>query len=96
LDVTERVPLPDHPEITVEYQELIGLERMHESYIVVGKLGKKYRVKDLLDGIERSEDRELQDVRDQKLHRLKMAHILETDESEKFRLEYLMNDLEHK
>jgi internalin A len=96
LDVTELVPLPDHPEITVEYQELIGHERMREPYIVIGKLGKKYRVKDLLDGIERSEDRELQDVRDQKLHRLKMAHILETDEAEKFRLEYLVNDLEHK
>lgn len=57
LDVTELVPLPDHPEITVDYQELIGLERMGESTITIGKLRKKYQVAELLDGLEVRHDR---------------------------------------
>ena len=94
LNVTELVPLPDHPEITVEYQELIGLERMGESHITIGKLGKKYRVKDLLDGIELAKDRKVQDLLDEKLRLLRRESILETDPARKFQLKYQIADTE--
>lgn len=52
LEFVELIPLPDNNDVTVEYQELLGLERMRKSYITFGKLGKEYPVKQLLDGIE--------------------------------------------
>ncbi len=52
LEIKELVPLPDNVKITVEYDELVGLERMGEREIRIGKLRKKYSVKKLLDGIE--------------------------------------------
>ncbi len=52
LEVKELVPLPDNDKITIEYEELIGLEKMRKEFITVGKLRKDYRVKLLLDGIE--------------------------------------------
>ncbi len=57
LKTTELVPLPDHPDITVEYEELTGLERMGIYDIPIGKLEKKYPVAQLLNGIEKSEFR---------------------------------------
>lgn len=57
LSVIELVPLPDNPEITIEYEELIGLERMGTEKLNVGKLGKQYSVAQLLDGIERPQER---------------------------------------
>ncbi len=51
LDTTELVPLPDKSDITVEYEELIGHEHMRAPEIVVGKLRKRYKVSQLLDGI---------------------------------------------
>jgi small GTP-binding protein len=57
LHVSEKVPLPDHPQITIEYEELTGYERMGEEGFVVGKLGKRYSVAHLLDGIEKPEQR---------------------------------------
>jgi internalin A len=52
LNYSEWVPLTDNNEILVEYKDLIGLERLREEFITIGKLGKKYPVKALLDGIE--------------------------------------------
>lgn len=57
LEVAEKVPLPKHPEITLEYEELAGLERMGQENVYVGKLGTQYRVGRLLDGIEKPERR---------------------------------------
>ena len=62
LEVKELVPLPDTSNEFVDYQELIGLERMREEYITIGKLGKKYPVKQLLDGIESEIERKQQSL----------------------------------
>ncbi|MFZ2726109.1 MAG: COR domain-containing protein [Methylococcaceae bacterium] len=59
LTITELVPLPDNPSITVEYQELIGYEIMGKDKYTVGKLRKDYDVAELLNGIEKRENREL-------------------------------------
>ena len=53
----ELVPLPDNPEFTVEYEELIGYEQMGKDDYPVGKLRKVYSVSELLNGIERPEQR---------------------------------------
>ena len=53
----EKVPLPDNNQVTVTYQELIGLEKMGKTHIPIGVLGKEYAVKQLLDGIELEEER---------------------------------------
>ncbi len=57
LIVKEWIPLPDNDKIAVEYEELIGLERMGKKLVTVGKLEKDYSVKLLLDGIEKEEER---------------------------------------
>ncbi|MCX6583222.1 MAG: leucine-rich repeat domain-containing protein [Candidatus Aminicenantes bacterium] len=59
LKTTELVPLPDNPEITVEYEELSGHELMGIPEITIGKIRKRYSVSILLDGIEKSGDRPL-------------------------------------
>ncbi|MGE0086819.1 MAG: leucine-rich repeat domain-containing protein [Desulfococcaceae bacterium] len=63
LDVKEWIPLPDNPEITVEYDELVGYEQMFEDEYKVGKLRKSYSVSKLLNGIEKQEDRRGADKR---------------------------------
>ena len=57
LEFIELVPLPDNHSVTVEYEELIGLERMGKLTITIGKLRKEYPVKQLLNGIEREIER---------------------------------------
>src|SRR5216684_1377448 len=52
LAVTEFVPLPDAPEVLIEYRELIGHEIGKREEIYIGKLGKAYSVQLLLNGIE--------------------------------------------
>lgn len=49
--VTESVPLPDN-DISIEYADLIGHEEMGLEEIVVTKIGKKYNVNQLLNGID--------------------------------------------
>jgi len=58
LEVTEMVPLPDHPEIAIEYAELIGYEIMNRDEYIVGKLRKTYRVKELLNGLVSERERQ--------------------------------------
>jgi internalin A len=48
----EKVPLIAHPEIILDYQELLGLEVMGEKDAVIGKLKQRIPLKQLLDGIE--------------------------------------------
>jgi hypothetical protein len=57
MDVKEWVPLPGEKDFAVEYDELIGHELENEKEIFVGKLRKRYKVADLLNGIERPEVR---------------------------------------
>ena len=57
LGLRELVPLPDNGDVMVEYDELVGLERMGKEYITIGKLGRDYSISALLDGIERKQDR---------------------------------------
>jgi small GTP-binding protein len=57
LEAKEMVPLPDNDEIAIEYEDLIGYEQMSEDNYIVGKLRKAYSVKELLNGIEKEEDR---------------------------------------
>lgn len=52
LEVSEKVPLPDHPEIVVDYQDLRNLEEMGEPYLVVPSLRQRFGVKALLDGVD--------------------------------------------
>ena len=42
LEVTEKVPLPDNPGVSLEYKELIGFELEKKEEIFVGKLRKNY------------------------------------------------------
>jgi|GEM_PF-1887407 len=57
LEVTELVPLPDNPELCVEYRELIGYEMSGTDKYFVGKLSKYYSVSKLLNGIEKPEQK---------------------------------------
>jgi hypothetical protein len=63
LESTELVPLLDNINEFVEYKELIGLERMGKREITIGKLGKEYSIKQLLDGIESEWERKKYDSR---------------------------------
>jgi small GTP-binding protein len=60
LPVRELVPLPDYPELTVEYGELLGHEVAAREEIFIGKLQKAYSVRMLLDGIEKESSRQAQ------------------------------------
>jgi small GTP-binding protein len=59
LQAIEKVPLPDYPEIAVEYRELIGLEKMGKEFIAIGKLGRDIPIKLLLNGIESEDERRM-------------------------------------
>ncbi|MEH2099060.1 MAG: leucine-rich repeat domain-containing protein [Nostoc sp.] len=58
LEITEWVPVPNHPNHPpLDYQELLGLESMGESIITIGKLKLKLDLRQLLDGYESLESR---------------------------------------
>jgi small GTP-binding protein len=59
LEAKELVPLPDNDEVTIEYEELIGHELEGKDEIFIGKLRESYIVKDLLNGIEKEEERKM-------------------------------------
>jgi len=58
LEVKELIPLNDHPELAIEYDELLGYELANKDEYFVGKLRKSYSVSKLLNGIEKKEDRQ--------------------------------------
>jgi hypothetical protein len=62
LNAVEKVPLPDNDAIAIDYDELTGYEEVGEEYYLVGKLKKRYNVKRLLNGIEKEEDRRLEEA----------------------------------
>jgi len=61
LIAVEKVPLPDNTDIAIDYEELTGYEEVGEEYYLVGKLKKRYSVKQLLNGIEKEEERKMKD-----------------------------------
>lgn len=62
------VPLPDNDEIAIEYVELIGYEQMGKGDYTVGKLRKTYSVKELLNGIEKEEERRMKTEGEDKIN----------------------------
>jgi small GTP-binding protein len=62
LEVAEKVPLPGSGKITIDYEELTGLEQMGTKEFDVGKMKKRYSVAQLLDGIEKPEERMLKQI----------------------------------
>ena len=58
LTITELVPLPDNPAYTVSYKQLIGYEKNNRDDYFDGELEKTYSVSELLNGIEKPEQRE--------------------------------------
>jgi internalin A len=53
LEVTEWVPVPDHPNHPpLDYQELMGLEAMGEQDYPIGKLRIRVNIRQILDGYE--------------------------------------------
>jgi small GTP-binding protein len=67
LEAKELIPLPDNDKVTIEYEELIGLESMGKDKIFIGKLRKGYIVKELLNGIEKEEERKVKTEKKLKL-----------------------------
>ena len=58
-DITEWVPVPDHPDADpLEYKELLGLEEMGETTVLIGKLKLRLDLRQLLDGYESREMRQ--------------------------------------
>jgi internalin A len=51
LTSEEKISLPGHPDIILDYQELIALQEMGETSIPIGKLKTRITLQELLDGI---------------------------------------------
>lgn len=56
--VKEQVPLPDHPEVVVQYSDLLFYEEKKRKIIPVGEVETEYDVLKLLNGIEPKTKRE--------------------------------------
>jgi small GTP-binding protein len=56
-NVAERVPIPNYPEISIDYQHLRNLEEMGEGFVIPERLSEQFSVKDLLNGIEPEAER---------------------------------------
>ncbi len=64
-DITEWVPVPGHPNADpLEYKELLGLEEMGETTVLIGKLKLRLDLRQLLDGYEARESRQQRQYRD--------------------------------
>jgi internalin A len=51
MDVTEMVPIPGHPDVLRDYQDLLTLEEASELSYFVPKLKQRINVRELLDGV---------------------------------------------
>ena len=59
LEVSECVPVPNHPDHPpLDYQEMLGLEAMNVQDYPIGKLGIRVNIRDLLNGYESLEARQ--------------------------------------
>ena len=68
IEPEEKVPLPDRPEILVDYRHLLNLEEMGEKSLIPEGVMERYPVKQLLNGVEPEEDR-----RERRLDRAEIA-----------------------
>ena len=57
IEANEKVPLPEHKEIVLDYKDLLGLEEMGKLKHPIPKLKIEVDIKLLLDGIELPEER---------------------------------------
>jgi len=94
IEPEEKVPLPDHPEIVVDYRHLLNLEEMGEESLIPEGLMERYSVKQLLDGVEPEEAR-----RERRLDKVEMTayrdiNILQGDYSSIHTQSISINDLE--
>jgi len=61
LEISEWVPIPNHPEYDpLKYIDLLGLEAMGETHKVIGELKFRLNLRQLLDGYESKEERQKQ------------------------------------
>ena len=58
LEVAEKVPLPENPEVVVDYQHLLTLERKNIDSFIPEGLTEPVSVKQLLDGVESAQSRQ--------------------------------------
>ncbi len=58
LEITEWVPVPDHPNYVLKYSDLLGLEGMGETHKIIGELRLKLELRKLLDGYESLQQRQ--------------------------------------
>jgi internalin A len=64
IEAAEKVPLPAHPEIVVDYKHLLNLEALGEESFIPEGLSEKVNVRQLLDGVvSEQERRERQEIR---------------------------------
>lgn len=57
IQIKEKVPLPDCPEVVVDYQHLLTLERKRVPTFIPEGYSEEINVKQLLDGVEKERDR---------------------------------------
>ncbi|MCP4215505.1 MAG: hypothetical protein GY765_12700 [bacterium] len=57
LDVEELMPLPDRPDVMIEYEELVGHEVEGRREIFIGRIRRNYDVSQLLNGVVSEEKR---------------------------------------
>ncbi|MHC1596479.1 MAG: COR domain-containing protein [Candidatus Syntropharchaeales archaeon] len=57
IEPEEKVPLPDHPEIVVDYRHLLDLEALGETSFIPEGIRERVNVKKLLNGVEPEEER---------------------------------------
>jgi len=65
IEPEEKVPLPDHPEIVVDYRHLLYLEKARVTTHFPEGATKEYNVKELLNGVESEEERRERRVGDE-------------------------------
>jgi internalin A len=64
IEAAEKVPLPGHPEIVVDYKHLLNLEALGEESFIPEGLTERVNVKQLLDGVvSEQERRQQQEIR---------------------------------
>ena len=76
LAIKQEIPLPDSPDHTVAYADLLFHEEKGRAEILVGSVRREYPVRDLLDGIESVEDRQRQRDEEQRRGPHRQGHTI--------------------
>ena len=88
IQAQEKVALPNHPHILVDYRHLLNLEAMGETSFVPYGLQEKIEVRDLLNGFLSESDRHEQaslDKKNARVHRLVLPDNSNAQETQAFR-----------